>query len=211
MVGERASVWRAVLMTEILFFIKLLRRQASVMNVASFAFLVMIIVNPNYIFEAGFILSYVCVFSLLIIMPIFEYYIKRTAKKIKSNVLNKVYYYFFSGISVSLSVFLGVFPLLAYYFNMIAPAFVIANFFAIPLCFLIITASILSMLLPFTGAFFFKIITACSTVLVSSLSFTEEILQVYKVGKFPISYIFLYYLCLGVAIFMFKEQVRTKA
>ena len=67
LVGGEASVVRAALMGSIIIFAKITRRPSSAINVLFLVATSMLISNPFSIFDAGFHLSFIATFSLLIL------------------------------------------------------------------------------------------------------------------------------------------------
>lgn len=68
LVGGDASVIRAALMGSIIIFSKITKRSSSSLNVLFLVAVLMLLYNPFVIFDAGFHLSFIATFSLLI-MP----------------------------------------------------------------------------------------------------------------------------------------------
>lgn len=98
------SLLRALIMITVVEFAKLYNPSIERKDSLKYAFLVSLIFNPYYIFNVGFILSYLCVFSIFYISPHFRKYIKR-----KSNVLEII--------NVNISIILATLPVTIYFFN----------------------------------------------------------------------------------------------
>ncbi|MBN2097872.1 MAG: DNA internalization-related competence protein ComEC/Rec2 [Candidatus Omnitrophica bacterium] len=122
LVGARPSVVRATLMAVTVLLGLLINREIKIYNSLALAALVILIVNPNSLFDSGFQLSFSSVISIVYFTP-----------KLK---------WLFPAFSVSLAAWVGVAPLTAYYFNIVSPVAILANLIVIPLLFLSVAAGI---------------------------------------------------------------------
>ena len=105
------------------------RKETANLMVGSM-FLILLI-EPNYLFDVGFQLSYLAVFSIVFCYPIIQPFFKT-----KNVVLN----FFTEIIGVSIAAQIGVLPLSVFYFKQIPLLFLIGNIIAVPLtncCFLL--------------------------------------------------------------------------
>src|SRR5690606_22942355 len=100
------------------------------------AFLLLLI-NPNLLFHVGFQMSYLAVFAILWIVPMFE----------KRRPRFKVLSVPFDIITVTLAAQLGVGPLSVYYFNYFPGLFFLTNLVIIPFLGIILGSGILVILL----------------------------------------------------------------
>ncbi|WP_299087728.1 DNA internalization-related competence protein ComEC/Rec2 [uncultured Metabacillus sp.] len=78
--GASPSVVRASFMVVLYLLIKLCKKQISSLDVISFTYLVLLIINPYYLFQAGFQLSYAVSFGLLLSLGIVEHFNNVLAK-----------------------------------------------------------------------------------------------------------------------------------
>jgi len=130
--GARASVVRATIMAVVVLLGLLLRRQIHIYNSLGLAGLILLLYRPLYLFDAGFQLSFSAVISIVYIVP----------KLIKQfQVTNIKLRYCINALFVSFAAWIGTAALIAYYFNIVTPISVIANFFVIPLLFLLLLLS----------------------------------------------------------------------
>jgi competence protein ComEC len=72
--GATPSVVRASFMMVLYLLIKIIKKNISSLDVISFTFLVLLFINPYYLFQVGFQLSYVVSFGLLFSIGIVEHY-----------------------------------------------------------------------------------------------------------------------------------------
>ena len=137
------SVLRAMIMSMVLIISKSYGKQYDALNSLSLSAIIVLLINPLYIYSVGFQLSFVCVLSIITLSrPI-----KQMLKKIKCpNALS-------SSLAVSLSVNLGIMCVTAQSFNEINFISVFSNLIVLPLfsvCFnILFVVSFLGLILPF--------------------------------------------------------------
>ncbi len=132
--GLRPSVVRATIMAVIVLFGFLLNREVKIYNSLGLAALLILLVHPHYLFDAGFQLSFVSVISIVYFVPRIE--------KLFPAAQNRYLSYLIRAGSVSLAAWIGVAPLVAYYFNIVTPVAVVANLLIVPCLFLVVSAGI---------------------------------------------------------------------
>jgi competence protein ComEC len=94
----------------------LLGRPANLLNALCFAIFVLLLWNPKSFWNIGFQLSFLCVFSLMLVLPLIS--------RFNAGTLS---------LGSSLSVLFGTFPIVLYHFNIFSPISIFANLAAIPL------------------------------------------------------------------------------
>ena len=131
--GMSAAVVRAAVMLSFVVFANSLERKSQIYNTIFMSIMVMLIYNPNYLYDVGFQLSYAAVLSIIFFQPI----------------VNKIYHpagkfskLIWDTFSVSLAAQIGTTPFTLYYFQQFPNYFLITNFIAIPLSSLIIYLAI---------------------------------------------------------------------
>lgn len=121
--GLSPSVLRAVTMFSFLSFGISLKRRVFSINMLCLSALVLLIYNPQFIYQVGFQLSYAAVFSILVFQKkIYEWF---TFKTLFFDKLWQIS-------SVTLSAQLGVLPLSLYYFHQFPGLFFVSNLLIIP-------------------------------------------------------------------------------
>ena len=132
--GLSASVVRAVSMFTALTIGMQLVQRSNVYNTLVISMFFLLLFNPFYLFEVGFQLSYLAVFSIVWIQP-------------KLYNLWKLSYWFPDKIwrlfTVSIAAQLGVLPLSLFYFHQFPGLFFLSNLVIIPFLGIILTAGIL--------------------------------------------------------------------
>ncbi|MDD5438608.1 MAG: ComEC/Rec2 family competence protein [Candidatus Omnitrophica bacterium] len=167
MVGDVASLWRSVIMASIILMGVLAARRTPIVNVFSCSLIVLLAINPHYIFDAGFVLSYLCVASLIWCVPVTDtWFGVKGSRGIRRFIAGSF--------SVSASVWLGVFPVIAYYFKTIAPITLLANLIAVPLSFILLGLGmgvlILGIGMPLFALCVFEAIWLVDKVLIEALT-----------------------------------------
>ncbi|MFH1800035.1 MAG: ComEC/Rec2 family competence protein [Candidatus Omnitrophota bacterium] len=172
-------------------------RPAHLLNSLCFAFFVILVWNPQSFWNIGFQLSFLCVFSLILILPLLA--------RVNAWILS---------LGSSLAVLFGTFPVVIYYFNIFSPVSVLANIVAIPLCDAALFMSLFALLLsgvPFLSIVFLKFsswIIVCSLVWVKCLSawrWGYWFLERPSLGRLA-----AYYACMGMILFFHKRAFRGK-
>ena len=145
--GLSPSVVRAVTMFSFIALGLQLNRKTKLLNVLFISLLALLLINPNYLFQVGFQLSYAAVVAIALFQPLFLklYYPPQ-----------KVLQYFWKLISVTLAAQLGVLPLSLYYFHQFPGLFFVSNLLILPFLgvilgmgLLVILMAILNWLPPF--------------------------------------------------------------
>lgn len=138
--GFSPSVVRSVSMFSFFAFALLLGRRTNAVNTLFLSYFFLLLVNPLWLFQVGFQLSYAAVFFILWTQPIFDR-------------MGYAKYYFireFRGlITVSLSAQIGVLPLTLFYFNQFPGLFLVTNLVVLPALTIFMIGGILVVVLAF--------------------------------------------------------------
>jgi competence protein ComEC len=147
------SVVRAVVMIFIHIFSKILWRPYDFISCTAACALAMLVINPFYLFNTGFQLSFTAVFCLASALPWSERMLDQMQQKGKPELLIKMLRY-----SAPLLVIqLGMAPLTAYLFNYFSAASFFANIPIIALSGVMIPLGISLIPLSFLGGFVFGV------------------------------------------------------
>jgi competence protein ComEC len=206
--GANAPVVRATIMTVIFLYAYFFEREVNIYNSLSAATLIILAVNPWQLFEISFQLSFLSVISIVWLSP--------KIKSIFPEKLDKIPWIRFPILtfSVSSAAWIGLLPLIAYYFRTLTPITVLANMIIVPYSALI-TAS----------GFSFALIGILVPSLTSIFAATNEllILILFKIHAFLVTipgayfklpgisflYVLLYYVLL-ISIFLLCNLVMVK-
>ena len=122
--GFSASVTRALLMTVLLTFGRIIRRPIHTHQTLFATALLICAVNPLALFEVGFQLSFSAVFAIITLQPVIQNVFKPKNKPLR---------YIWSLSTVSVAAQAGTFPLTLYYFGSFPYLFLLTNLWVIPL------------------------------------------------------------------------------
>ncbi len=115
------SILRANIMFSIFYYSQIIHEPYDSINTLSFAAFVLLIINPYYIFNIGFQLSFMATLSILLFYPKIRDMFKPEKKK------------FYNTLSALLSVHIGLLPIQVYYFNTISLLSILANLIIVPI------------------------------------------------------------------------------
>ncbi len=132
--GMSASVVRAVTMFSAVAIGMLVNRPTNVYNTLVISMFFLLLFNPYFLFDVGFQLSYLAVFSIVWIQPMVY-----SVWKPKWKVVD----YFWQLLTVSIAAQFGVIPLSLYYFHQFPGLFFISNLVIIPVLGTILIGGIL--------------------------------------------------------------------
>ncbi len=149
--GFSSSVVRASVMAILLTYGKLFSKRSDSINLMGVAAFIILLFDPNQLFEIGFQLSFSAVLIILLILPVIQ-------NSIPYWVRIKWYGTPVMVVIISLVVQLGLYPLQAYYFGEVSIISPLANALFVPLLGLIVPLSLLSLIIssvaPSIGFFF---------------------------------------------------------
>jgi competence protein ComEC len=126
--GARIPIIRATIMAEIALLGRFINRKADPWRLLFLSAFIIFMIDPFSIFEPSFQLSFASVASIFYILP--------RLPKTGSRILSSIY--------VSASAWVGIMPIVGFYFGLFSPICLLANIIAVPLAFCAIITSILS-------------------------------------------------------------------
>ena len=126
--GSRPPVVRAALMAAVILIGFTLERNVDLLNTISFAGLVVLIISPQSLFDPGFQLSFAAVLSIVYFYPRLKEWIPLFFQRQHTWWRR----WLFGGGLVSLSVQLGIAPIVAYYFYRIPVQSLLTNVIVVP-------------------------------------------------------------------------------
>ncbi|MDP2089144.1 MAG: ComEC/Rec2 family competence protein [Flavobacteriaceae bacterium] len=132
--GLSASVVRAVMMFSILAIGMNLNKITNTFYTLILSLLILLLINPYFLFDVGFQLSYAAVFSIVIFQPIFQSF--WVAK-------NRFLQFYWNLITVSIAAQIGILPISLYYFHQFPGLFILTNLIIIPFLGIILMGGIL--------------------------------------------------------------------
>ena len=155
--GWPASAIRATVMLTLVIGGWTLNRPSDLLNSLFAAALLILLWEPQQLFQAGFQLSFFVVLCIILTTPpLYEWLQRLTAPDPllpaplhpRWRQTLSVPGYWLGGLTAtSLAAWIGSLPLVAYYFNIITPVSTPANVLAVPLCGLVLISNLASLLL----------------------------------------------------------------
>lgn len=137
--GGRPSVVRAVVMAVIVLTSLILEKEPDWPSTVSLAAFILLIINPFYLFDIGFQLSFVCVLFIVLFQKQVQQGLITLLPVIKDKKWCEIV---IGGMSVSLTAWLGAAGLIMYYFQIVTPIAVLANGLVVPLMTLLVAAGL---------------------------------------------------------------------
>jgi competence protein ComEC len=152
-----ASAIRATVMLTVIIVGWVLNRPSDLLNSLFAAALIILVWQPQQLFQAGFQLSFFVVLCLILMLPpLYELVDRLTpSKPLLPERLRRHWppfvrvpaRYVGEVLLTSFAAWVGSLPLVAYYFNIITPVSTPANLLAVPLCALVLISNLSSLLL----------------------------------------------------------------
>ena len=206
--GANTPVIRATIMAATLLLGYFLEREVNIYNSLSLAALIILMVNPWQLFEVSFQLSFLSVISIVWLSP-----------KIKSlflEKLNKIPWigFLISIFSVSFAAWLGLLPLIAYYFRILSPITILANMIIVPYMTIIVASgfslALIGILIPCLTSIF---AASCELSILMLFKINSLLISIpgayFKLPSISFCYVLLYYSLL-IIIFNFSKPIAPR-
>ena len=198
LIGAPLPAVRALIMLGVLMAGKSVGRNYDLLASVSFAALVIMIYRPLAIHDPGCMISFGAMYSIAIIYPIIYSLLRKTPSAIRSSA------------ALSLCVWLGLAPVLAYYFNYISVISLIINIIAVPLSFLITIAGFAGVIVGIVSKVAAIYIFSVDYYLISLLTYiTQSAAELpfagFHIPTLPVYIYLLYYLGIVLLIVYFKK------
>ena len=190
--GGGASIFRAVIMAEMALGIKVLRRHVSIYHVIVLTALIMLLISPFSLFDAGAQLSFLATISLIVAAPkLIEALPKRWPVVLRESV------------GVSTAPFIWTAPLLWKSFNVISPISLISNILVVSWIELIVTVGFFSTLIGFVAMPITKILNNFALAIMWLLNAIVSVLAQVQWGSInlkspPVVLVIVIYVCLVI-------------
>ena len=201
--GLSPSVSRAATMFTFVVAGNNMRRQTNIYNNLAASAFVLLLINPNNLFEVGFQLSYCAVFGIVFLQPRFEKLI---------TIPYKVPRWFWQLLTVSVAAQIATFPVSVFYFNQFPVYFWISNLFVIPAVMLLIPSGIALLIfhrVPVLSEVLSMVIDNVVGFVYQALRFIEHLPHsVIRFSLLPAEFIFLTVSLLFLFIFISSKSRR---
>ncbi len=209
LVGERASMLRASIMTVLMFLARNWNREYSCKILLCLSYIIMMLFNPHFLYNLGFWMSYGSMAALILVYPAvmeIPYRFFPFSKRSRG--------WFFIRIALmTFSIQAALLPVLAYYFGEISLISPVANILIIPvfyvLLFILMTSSFISLIWPPVGGLMMK----------TGNIFFEYILKVVKIlgrydffiinfNSFNVKNMVIYYIIFLIVLYAVPVIIR---
>lgn len=199
--GSPISLIRAAVMFSVMQLAGCLRRDSLSVNNLALAAFVLLLSNPQTLFDVGFQLSCLSVLFILLFVPRFP--IPRWVASHRP--LRWVYAMF----TVSLCAQIGTAPLVAHYFQVFPLYALLVNLVVVPMAYLVLSGALLFFLLPFlrglVAAVLDYTLTAMEVVLQQVASWPAAVCKIY-LDEWQV--LLLYVLIFSVAAYYFSRRAK---
>jgi competence protein ComEC len=203
--GLSPPVLRSVVMFSFLAIGNHLRRGSNIYHTLLVSVLLILLFEPYFLFDAGFQLSYIALFSILWIQPLLKDIWKPTTK---------ILTYLWEALTVSFAAQIGTFPICLYYFHQFPSLFFVTNILILPvLSFTMIAGIVVLLISVFTGCpiifiqIFEKSIYLLNTIIHYIASFEFFVIRDIR---FNFYYLLSYYLLIITTVIWFKKPTYSK-
>lgn len=127
--GARPPVVRATIMGIVFLLSYLIERETDGLSSLCVAGFILLVMNPLNIWDVGFQLSFLSVFFIIYFLPD---WLKRVPE-LSWPMIDQAFRWLSQSLILSLTAWIGVAGLIAYYFEIVTPVSVAANLFVVPL------------------------------------------------------------------------------
>ncbi|CAL2102707.1 Competence protein [Tenacibaculum sp. 190130A14a] len=200
--GLSASVVRATTMFSFVSISLIFKRKQLIEHSLISSMLLLLLINPLFLFDVGFQLSYLAVFGIVWIQPLLY-----ALWKPKYALIDKFWQLF----TVSIAAQTAILPLSLYYFNQFPMLFILSNLLIIPFLATILISGIIIILLALTDLLPTIIVTIYEFIISSMNSLINWIghQEAFLLKEISLSLpeVFVWYLCI---ILFFQMIIQKK-
>ncbi len=214
--GSQPPVVRATIMAIVYLLSFIVERPPDALNSWGAAALILLVSNPFNLFDVGFQLSFLSVLSILwLAQPLLEKMLTRNDANAESRLMiewaRQGWRALVSTLAVSLTAWVGVLGLVAYYFGIITPIGVLANLVVIPLASLLIVLGMGYLSVVFWWPWMAENFAVCLEVvgqgLVAAVNSFERCPGAYwLVPEVSVAQTYAYYLFFVLALVLFQRR-----
>jgi competence protein ComEC len=138
--GAQPSVLRSALMFSLIVLGESFRRKTSIYNTIAVSAFFLLCINPYWLWDLGFQLSYAAVLSIILFMrPVYNWFYFK----------NKLLDFLWKLNAVTLAAQVLTLPLSIYHFHQFPSSFILTNFIAVPLSSIILLGEVLLCIISF--------------------------------------------------------------
>jgi len=167
--GNVPSIVRAVIMASVFLLSRLLERKPNPYSIISFAALVVLVINPSQLFDAGFLLSFSAVISIVLLYPRLEKILSRFINLEGANGFAASFRIILSYLLVTLSAFVGLLPIIAIMFERVSLISIITNLIVVPFSNLVLGIGFLLILVSLVSGWLASVIASTASAILYGL------------------------------------------
>ena len=203
--GLSPSILRASLMISFVIVGEMINRKGFIINSLAASAFILLCVNPNNLFEIGFLLSYAAVLGIVVLQkPIYN------LLYFKNKILDKAW----NITAVALAAQISTIPFTLFYFNQFTTYFWLSNLFMTPISFIVVISGMVLLLvswIPYVSAFVGYLVWGAVYVMnwvveqVESLPFS--IIKGLYVSEFEFAMLLLSFVLLLLMVSMQKRRL----
>ncbi len=204
--GLSPSVIRATAMISILIVGKLLYLPYNSRNALFYTAITMLCYNPMYIYDVGFQLSFMAVWSIIIFYAKVKRLIDRCLGRIP--LINRLS----SVVSLSISAQILTLPLSVYYFDIIPIWFLLANVLVVPILPFVVGLSAMAVVLSFVGVKFGLLVSVVTMLLEFILWVGEKVSSLPMIRGMSLNMTILligYLMIFSWVVYMNRPKVKS--
>lgn len=193
------SVVRASFMCLAISLQYFINRKFDTLNSLGSIGLILLLINPLYLFNVGFLLSFTCIYSLVLLNKVTN----NCFKFVKASKLKEL-------LSSSLSIIIGTLPTMALFFGYISLISLFTNLLLLPLfilTFILLAISSILIFIPFIS-FIFSIIAYIFTAIIDLVLFIASIFPHIATIKITALTVFCFIILLFIIMKM-KFKIKT--
>jgi len=206
--GMRDPIFRTTIMALAVLTAIIIDREQNLYISMSLACLVLLLINPYSLFNAGFQLSFIATLGIICLTPILKELIPLERIKLKPRFL-------FIAFAVSLSAQISVMPIVAYHFNYLSLWSIFSNILILPIVACILALGLLASVF---GILWIKLVYIFSmpnwillTILLRTIEFFSSIDFMYlEMPKPYIADIIGYYLLIAFALYALYNGMKNR-
>ncbi|MFQ5685298.1 MAG: DNA internalization-related competence protein ComEC/Rec2 [Candidatus Scalindua sp.] len=219
--GMKSPIIRASIMVAVYYGAFIVNRRWDLTNSIAAALFIILLMNPSDLFNVGFQLSVLAVLGIIYCSNRLENFFwkstllveKLQAKEERNEPLFLFKVYCRKTFCVSLGAWIGVMPLIAYYFHIVTPLTVFLNIIIFPLVWLILVGGfivlILGLLFPMLVTPFSWLVSYSEIMLESLILLFSTYLKTFFYTSTP-SWIWIIFYYLIVIFFILRERLKIK-
>lgn len=196
--GLSPSILRASLMISFVIIGEMINRKGFIINSLAASAFILLCINPNNLFEIGFLLSYAAVLGIVVLQrPIYNLFY------VKNKLLDKAW----EITTVALSAQIATIPFTVFYFNQFTTYFWLSNLFMTPISFVVVISGMVLLLvswIPYLNVLMGYLVWGAIYVMNWIVSWVEQlpfsIIKGLYISEFEYAMLLLAFLLLLLAV-----------